>query len=255
MSTRSISLVPSATGLFGKVPDLGDFVTRRLPAEFVAPWDRWLEQGIAESRTQLGAAWEERYQNAPAWRFILAPGVCGDGSWAGVLQPSVDRVGRYFPLTLAAALPSDVNVLETLVAVSGWHDRIEQVAAAALDGTSDFQSLDRRVEQLPFPSERVVPADAGEDTLPIAERSVAAMKISAGRDRSFEAVREALRRAQVVVGPWHCVWYDASPHALERVLLVTKTLPSPQHFCALLDGRWAAHGWETGTAGAEQQVG
>jgi hypothetical protein len=30
--------------------------------------------------------------------------------------------------------------------------------------------------------------------------------------------REVLRRAQVVVGPWHCVWYDASPHALERVL-------------------------------------
>jgi len=255
MSTRSIAVAPSATGLFGKVPDLGDFVTRRLPAEFVSPWDAWLEAGIAESRARLGVIWEERYQNAPAWRFILAPGTCGDSAWAGVLQPSVDRVGRYFPLTLAAPLPPDVDVLETMIAAVAWHDRLEQVAAGALDGSTEFATLDRRVESLPFPVDRLVAADAGDDTLPIAERAVTALKVATVRDRPFDHAREVLRRAQVVVGPWHCVWYDASPHALERVLLVTKTLPSPRLFCAMLDGRWGVHGWETGAVGAEQQAG
>jgi type VI secretion system protein ImpM len=255
MSTRQVAVAPSPTGLFGKVPDLGDFVTRRLPAEFVTPWDRWLEEGIAESRARLGAIWEERYQNAPAWRFILSPGTCGDGAWGGILQPSVDRVGRYFPLTLAAGLPPDIDVLETLIAANGWYDRLEHVAAASLDGAMEFPILDRRVEDLSFPFDRLIPADAGDDTLPIAERAVTALKISAGRTRPFDHAREALRRAQVVVGPWHCVWYDASPHALDRVLLVTKTLPAPRLFCAMLDGRWAAHGWETGNVGAEQQAG
>ena len=29
------------TGVFGKLASQGDFVTRRLPADFVRAWDRW----------------------------------------------------------------------------------------------------------------------------------------------------------------------------------------------------------------------
>ena len=30
----------------------------------------------------------------PIWRFVLLPGLIGSNGWAGVLMPSVDRVGR-----------------------------------------------------------------------------------------------------------------------------------------------------------------
>src|ERR1051326_5604040 len=112
MPEPKLMLQPAQTGFYGKLPSQGDFLTRRLPREFVAPWDAWLQQGIAASRALLESDWEESYRSAPVWRFLLAPGVCGDAAWAGLLQPSMDRVGRYFPLTIAAKLPSDVDVLD-----------------------------------------------------------------------------------------------------------------------------------------------
>ncbi|HEX7686978.1 MAG TPA: type VI secretion system-associated protein TagF, partial [Burkholderiaceae bacterium] len=90
-------------GFYGKLPSEGDFVSRRLPWEFTSAWDDWLQQGMQASRGALGERWLELYLSAPVWRFQLAPGVCGPLAWRGLFFASVDRVGRYFPLTLAFA--------------------------------------------------------------------------------------------------------------------------------------------------------
>src|SRR5690606_39018525 len=95
-------------GFYGKLPSRGDFVSRRLPQPFVATWDAWLQQGIAASQAALGQRWLDVYLTSPIWRFALAPQVCGGAAYIGVLVPSVDRVGRYFPLTAALALPKGV---------------------------------------------------------------------------------------------------------------------------------------------------
>lgn len=92
-------------GFYGKLPALGDFVSRRLPRQFIEPWDQWLQSAIAASREQLGSDWLDVYLTSPIWRFGLGAGVCGTGAWAGVLMPSVDKVGRYYPLTLAVPVP------------------------------------------------------------------------------------------------------------------------------------------------------
>ena len=91
-----------AFGLFGKLPARGDFVRAGLPGDFVAAWDHWLEEVIGATRARLGAAWLPAFLEAPVWRFALAPGLCGAASVSGLWLPSVDRVGRYYPLTLAA---------------------------------------------------------------------------------------------------------------------------------------------------------
>ena len=62
----------------------------------------------------------------PGWRAGRWP-----GGWAGVLMPSVDRVGRYFPLTLARplpALPADAAQWRLL----GWLQRLDDLAVDAL---------------------------------------------------------------------------------------------------------------------------
>src|SRR5688572_18349977 len=105
MDTRVMASAPmdaaSATvGFFGKLPCRGDFLRRRVPEEFVAAWDEWLQLCLTQSREQLGDAWRDAYLAGPIWRFVLAEGVCGTGAYAGVLMPSVDRVGRCFPLTI-----------------------------------------------------------------------------------------------------------------------------------------------------------
>jgi type VI secretion system protein ImpM len=88
-------------GWFGKIPNLGDFASRRLPEGFIRRWDRWLQGGLAQSRGELGEAWIDTYLVAPILRFWVAPGTLGPNAWTGLLMPSVDRVGRHFPLTLA----------------------------------------------------------------------------------------------------------------------------------------------------------
>jgi len=57
-------------GFFGKIPSLGDFVTRDLPREFLDAWDDWLQRSVAESKTALGDAWLNTYLNSPIWRFV-----------------------------------------------------------------------------------------------------------------------------------------------------------------------------------------
>jgi len=81
-------------GWFGKIPSVGDFVTRRLPPGFVKPWDQWLQTGMSESRRRMGERWVDVYLTFPVWRFLLPVGVLGSTAWTGVLMPSVDRVGR-----------------------------------------------------------------------------------------------------------------------------------------------------------------
>jgi type VI secretion system protein ImpM len=124
------------TGIFGKVPAHGDFVRRGLPTSFVAPWDAWLQAGIACARERLGGRWEAAWDQAPAWRFLLPAGACGPDAVAGVMLPSEDMVGRRFPITLAALLPAGAAPPEP-----AWFDALEEAARAGRLGRADADAL------------------------------------------------------------------------------------------------------------------
>ena len=88
-------------GFYGKLPARGDFVRAGLPRDFIDPWDGWLQSVMAGSRALMGDAWLPAFLEAPVWRFTLPPGMCGAQAAFGLMLPSVDRAGRYFPLTFA----------------------------------------------------------------------------------------------------------------------------------------------------------
>jgi type VI secretion system protein ImpM len=92
----------AAIGFHGKIPARGDFVHAGLPRDFIEPWDGWMQRMVAASRSALGEAWLPAWLEAAVWHFALTPGICGRGAVIGLWLPSVDAVGRYFPLTLAA---------------------------------------------------------------------------------------------------------------------------------------------------------
>ena len=92
----------AAIGFCGKIPARGDFVRAGLPLAFADPWDRWMERMLRASRSALDAEWLPAWLEAPVWRFALTPGACGPDAVIGLWMPSVDRVGRYYPLTIAA---------------------------------------------------------------------------------------------------------------------------------------------------------
>lgn len=234
---------PGETGFYGKIPSQGDFITRRLPRDFVQPWDAWLQQCLAHNRQTFGANWERLYRDAPVWRFLLAPGTFGASAWAGLVQPSVDRVGRYFPLTVAVELPGDVEVLDTMSAAYAWYDAIERSAAMAFSSDVTLAGIEAGLSAVAFPATAIVHEDSADDTLPIAERTITALKVGCAPGCDLGHVRLALREEQISVGHSHCVWFNATAETIERVVLVTKALPQPALAGALFDGRWGQHGW------------
>jgi len=128
-------------GLYGKVPAVGDFVTRGLPVQFVSAWDDWLSHSLVAAQTQLAGDWPAAFDGGGHWRYALEPGVLGDTAWLGVMAPSRDRVGRRFPLTLAASLPAGSVALERAVLSEDFYASLEHVLAAA------------RIEPAPSPDE------------------------------------------------------------------------------------------------------
>ena len=119
-------------GLFGKLPARGDFVRLGLPDSFVAPWDAWCQRVLAGSRERLGAAWLKTWLGAPVWRFALPAGQCGPNAALGLILPSVDRVGRYFPLTLAMVAEA-TTAANLLAAADHFLAAAEKAGLAALE--------------------------------------------------------------------------------------------------------------------------
>jgi len=150
---------PALAGWFGKIPALGDFVVRRLPPHFIEAWDHWLSTEIHETRHALGPDWPSSFVNAPTWCFALTPGVLDASCWYGVLTPSVDRVGRHFPLTFAAGGEAPRGD-----ASGGWAALIA-AAVKARAADCDADALDAAlVGPLQPQGARTIPVD-GELTL------------------------------------------------------------------------------------------
>jgi type VI secretion system protein ImpM len=126
------------TGFYGKLPARGDFVRGGLPRDFTDRWDAWLAPAIAGSRERMGEDWLPAFLEAPVWRFALSAGLCGGRAALGLMLPSVDRAGRYFPLTFAAlydggtAPPGDDPL---------WLDGCETAGRAALEQDAGPEQL------------------------------------------------------------------------------------------------------------------
>jgi type VI secretion system protein ImpM len=126
------ALPPDAcAGLFGKLPARGDFVRENLPRDFTDAWDAWWQRGLAETQRRPRDEWLAAWLEAPVWRFMLPPGLCGRGGVLGLWLPSVDKVGRYSPLTIAAA--SSEDWLPHAGAMTSFLEGAEQAGRDALE--------------------------------------------------------------------------------------------------------------------------
>ena len=156
IGTFASSLRDGALGFYGKIPARGDFVRNGLPHAFVDPWDRWLQQGIAASRVELGDEWVPAWLEAPIWSFALGPGICGPDAVLGLWMPSVDRVGRHFPLTLAAIVPSG-DARDLARDNGGFLFAAEQAGLAAVESDLGPEGLADRI----LAAAGAAPADPG----------------------------------------------------------------------------------------------
>jgi type VI secretion system protein ImpM len=134
-------------GWYGKLPGTGDFAQRRLPTRFVSSWDRWLQSGFEYLRG-VRQDWESSYLEGHVWFFQLGPSVIGPKPWIGVLVPSVDAVGRYFPLTVALELidaPETTSLTNQDDSAALFLEHCAQCALQALEEDLTVGTFDERL--------------------------------------------------------------------------------------------------------------
>ncbi len=227
----------SVPGFYGKLPSKGDFVTRRLPQSFVEVWDSWLQNGLQTSQDRLGEDWLPIYMTSPIWRFALSPSVGGRDVMTGILMPSVDRVGRYFPLTLAVKLETCASLAALPKDAADWYADAEAVALAALEEDSEFEDIDARVEALGGPATResgAVEPEAGDCGLRIP------VDPAKGLLPDYPGLAGHFLKERY---PRYCLWWTAGSERVEPSMLVSPGLPTMGAFVAMLDGQWRESGW------------
>ncbi len=221
-------------GWYGKLSSLGDFASRRLPPEWVQRCDGWLSQSIAASTQQLGTRWLEVYLSAPVWRFAWAPGVVDRDWWFGVMMPSCDNVGRYFPLLIAQRRerpPMDRIGFDHLEL---WWSSMAQAALHTLSEPSTLEAFEAALEQAPpwpGPGPLMVPqqrAVAGRQ-----ERFAVARGAALGQLLHGLAVSELHGR---MAGS--SFWWPMGDASREGSFSIVQGLPDPASFSELLGGQW-----------------
>jgi type VI secretion system protein ImpM len=232
-------------GFFGKLPGAGDFVQRRLPADFVDRWDAHFQYAVAASREKLGERWQEIWHASPAWRFVLSPGVCGDSAWAGVMAPAADRVGRCFPMVMAATLGTDAAACSrTLRESQRWFDALEHIHAEARQHSLGADAFDMRLCNIPGPMQ-VTRGDPVAVLQGTDWRTSPLWRMPLRGHSHDEIFLEALWSQATTTGTHWCLWWSRGAHAVPASAMLTDGLPAPASHVAFLDATRADESWRT----------
>jgi type VI secretion system protein ImpM len=138
-------------GLFGKVPAKRDFVAARVPPGVLHPFETWLQTSLAVSRQKMGTGWTEAYLRAPIWRFWIGGKVLGQPI-VGAMMPSLDGVGRYFPL-VAMFIPPDGRAFAppSRKPQDAWFLSVEDMLLRALEEDATYERLAAEIDAIDAP--------------------------------------------------------------------------------------------------------
>lgn len=235
-------------GFYGKLPSHGDFLRRRVPEAFTNVWDPWLQACLSASQTALGDRWVELYLTSPVWRFACAPGVAGAAPLLGALAPSVDRVGRFFPLTIVAELPADVAIVDAALDATTFFEQATALLVDTFDAELvDFDVFDQGVAALvatlaALRAPRQVTMEPASAQL-LAEGGTGTWQIPiGGPDGLAEPLLQlAGHRLAACFAPMSLWWTEGSSN-VEPNWLIASGLPPADGYAAMMDGT-SPSGW------------
>jgi type VI secretion system protein ImpM len=227
--------MPVSRALFGKIPTRRDFIAVGTPRRFLSVWEQWLQTSVAASREGLRDRWNDAFLTAPIWRFWLGAEICG-ATVLGAIMPSMDGVGRYFPLSLvmiaegeAAFAPPEKD------AQSQWFDEVEDFLLSTLDA-QDHDALLQAFVNVRKPSVVAgVPAPEGLVRLDAEASMIAADDLDF--ERCFGASREADAARAAASSTF---WWTAGGEGYAPCALSCLRLPAPALFSSMLTGPLAS---------------
>lgn len=219
-------------GLYGKLPSKRDFIAISASQEFLAAWEPWIQGGVSASTMRLGDTWKPTFLRAPIWRFWLGSEICGE-TVLGAFMPSIDAVGRYFPLTLFARAetgpppsPPEIEPQDQ------WFEAAEMLLLSTLE---DGVSLDETLAGLRGLPSPVLPASSR--TRSLQDGTVVADPTEAGFSAAFRSARIA-DPAQAYGGA--TFWWTAGGEGFPPATLSRRRMPDPFTFIDMMTGAFGS---------------
>jgi type VI secretion system protein ImpM len=204
-------------GYFGKMPKAGDFVSRNVDSAVKDGFDRWLQESLNESRSQMKEAWLGAFLTAPIWRFLLF-GQFGDSRTVlGVMIPSVDKVGRYFPLAVLIEL-TEFEITENTIAIcDAMLHEFEELLLSALseDIDQDFFEYQIGLAARKYVDKRVEPHGNSAEN----------------RFQGTEGLEQKLGELHSLGGS---VWWTEGSDSRQADLLLFRALPGSSVYASFL---------------------
>ena len=151
-------------GFFGKVPSHGDFVATSLSRGLQDFLQVWLQAGLQRVQQSFPVDWEERFRAMPAWRFVIERGQWGPATLAGVVVPSLDRVGRSFPLVVVAPVPGFSGDPRRVCLDDSWFTAAEGIAESSSRRDFDIKEFTAGLKRLRSPHPGDLEPEAGPRT-------------------------------------------------------------------------------------------
>lgn len=229
-------------GFFGKIPLTGDFIHRRMNSVFMNRWDEWLKVNILHSQNMLGERWLPIYSQSPMWRFCIAPGVIDDKAYLGIMIPSVDSVGRYFPLTVVQAVEAKAIPFILSTKANQWFQNIEDLLLDLLEGyESVVQVFDTKIAALQADWINDLPSiPSGLNT----QDNNYSLQLEVSDAGSINHSLSSLMLQNLLGSKkGFTFWWNEGSQAYQPNILLSDHLPAQNQFCALLDGSWQEHQW------------
>jgi type VI secretion system protein ImpM len=223
--------------LYGKLPTKRDFVAVGAPREFLSAWEPWVQGGVSASRATLGEQWQNAFLRAPIWRFWLGAELCG-ASVIGAFMPSLDGVGRYFPLTLFACADQGAAIPPPEIdAQDEWFKGAEEFLISTLDHDKTFEMTMTELEALAAPLQAELPKASTADMI---VESDGTLGVKAG-ERPFADLFGSLRAAdhERIYAATSC-WWTVGGEDFAPFALCGKRMPDPFLFAAMLTGQFSA---------------
>jgi type VI secretion system protein ImpM len=220
--------------LYGKLPTKRDFIAMGATRDFLDQWEPWLQSGVSASQAMLKDQWQQAFLRAPIWRFWLGADLCGVTT-IGAFMPSLDKVGRYFPLTLMASADQGATIPPPEIdSQDDWFKAAEDFLISTLDHEKTFEAAAQDLNELAMPLQtRLAPA---ADVF--MERNAAASVKD--DERRFTDVFASLRHADydnVYAGT--TFWWTDGGEDFKPMALSVKRMPDPFLFAGMLTGQLA----------------
>lgn len=213
-------------GFYGKVPAHGDYIERGLPHQFVEDIDTWLQGALACSQGALGNEWLSTYLTCPIWRFGFGEGSLNNQQWLGILCPSVDSVGRYYPLVIVEQVQHE-NIFVAFERNQTWLADAEALALSVLEQGLNAEHIEVQLNNM----------------APIAINAPKPLKIeqhgwlSQGRCSNAYAHLLSMSHTQSAVS----LWESQGAQNQSPTTFIAKGMPPAHYYTFLLTGRWQNH--------------